>query len=80
MKLRRFLIALDAWFGSFSYYDEETDDVVIDGDEDDCYNCLMQTDEFHLLGEKFVRDIIHTGFTDYDKFVELCHANKAFAM
>lgn len=49
MKLRRFLIALDAWFGSFSYYDEETDDVVIDGDEDDCYNCLMQTDEFHLI-------------------------------
>lgn len=79
MKIRRFLIALDEYFGSFSYYDDETDETVIDGDENDCYNCLMQTDEFHFLGEKKVRELIHIAFTDYEKFIKLCHKYQAFA-
>ena len=79
MKLRRFLIALDAYFGSYSYYDEDLDDVVIDGDENECYNCLMQTDEFHLLGEKTVRELIHVAFTNWEAFVTLQHKYNAFA-
>lgn len=79
MKIRRFLIALDEYFSSYSYYDEETDETVIDGDENDCYNHLMQTDEFHLLGEKTVRELIHIAFTDYEKFVKLQHKYNAFA-
>lgn len=79
MKLRRFLIALDDYFGNYSYYDEETDETVIYGDENECYNCLMQTDEFHLLGEKTVRELIHIGFTDYEKFIKLLHKYNAFA-
>lgn len=79
MKLRRFLIALDEYFGSYSYYDEEIDETVIDGDENECYNCLMQTDEFHLLGETAVRELIHIAFTDWEAFVKLQHKHNAFA-
>ena len=79
MKLRRFLIALDEYFSSFSYYDEDLDDVVIDGDEKECYNCLMQTDEFHLLGEKTARELIHIAFTNWEAFVTLQHKYNAFA-
>ena len=79
LRLRKFLIALDEYFGSFSYYDEETDETIIDGDEQECYDVLMQNDEFHLLTEKTVKEIIHIGFTDYEKYMKLLHKYNAFA-
>ena len=79
LRIRKFLIALDDYFNFFSYYDDETDETVIDGDEQECYNVLMQNDEFHLLGEKTVRELIHIGFTDYEQFFKLQRKYNAFA-
>lgn len=79
VRIRKFLIELDNYFNSYSYYDEETDETIIDGDENECYDCLMQTDEFHLLGEKAARELIHIGFTDYEQYMNICHKYGAFA-
>lgn len=79
IRLRKFLIELDAWVGSNSYYDEDTGETVIDGTENECYNHLMQTDEFHLLGEKLVKDLIHTAFTNYEEFAKLQRKHNAYA-
>lgn len=78
-RTQKFLIALDDYIGNYSYYDEEKDETIIDGGENDCYDYLMIIDEFHLLGEKIVREYIHIAFTDYERFFNLLKAYKAFA-
>lgn len=78
-RIRKFLIALDDYIGCYSYYDDETEESVIEGDENDCYDFLMVIDEFHLLGEKRVREYIHIAFVNYDVFFGLLKAYSAFA-
>lgn len=78
IRMRKLLIALNKYMDSFSYYDEEIDDTVIDGDENECYNVIMQDDELHLLGTKTVKSVIHTCFVDWEKFDKMCRQHKAY--
>ena len=79
IRLRKFLIALNSYFDSYSYYDEETDETIIVGDEQQCYNVLMQNEEFHLLGSPVVKTWIHLAFTEWEAFMKVCHTLNAFA-
>ena len=78
-RIRKFIIALDDYIGSYSYYDDEKEETIIDSDENECYDFLMVIDEFHLLGEKRVREYIHIAFTNYEIFFNLRKAYDAFA-
>ena len=80
VRLRKFLVELDDYFGMFSYYDDETEETVIDGDEKQCYDILMREhDEFHLLGADAVKAWIHMAFTNWELFMKMCHELEAFA-
>ena len=79
LRLRKFLIELNSYFDSYSYYDEETDETIICGDEQQCYNVLMQNEEFHLLGSEVVKTWIHIAFTEWEAFMKVCHTLNAFA-
>ena len=79
LRLRKFLIELNSYFDSYSYYDEETDETIIVGDEQHCYNMLMQNEEFHLLGSEVVKTWIHIAFTEWEAFMRVCHTLNAFA-
>lgn len=78
IRLRKLLIALNEYMDSFSYYDEEADETVIDGDENECYDVLMRDDELHLLGTETVKKVIHICFVDWEKFDELCRLYRAY--
>ena len=78
IRMRKLIVAVDEWFSSFSYYDEDTDDNVIDGTEEECYNSIMQDDELHLLTTATVKEVISTAFKDWEKFVKLQHKYKAY--
>lgn len=78
IRMRKLLTALNEYMDSFSYYDEELDDTVIDGDENECYNVIMQDDELHLLGTETVKKVIHTCYTDWEQFDKMCRQYKAY--
>lgn len=78
LRMKKLLIALNNYMNSFSYYDDETDETVIDGDETECYNVIMQDDELHLLGTETVKSVIHTCFVDWEEFDKMCRKHKAY--
>lgn len=78
IRLKKFLIALNEYFDTYSYYDEELDDTIIDGDENDCYRVLMKNEEFHLLGRDCAKQWIHTAYTDWELFTKMCHTIKVY--
>lgn len=79
VRLKKFIVELDSYLGNYSYYDEETGETIICSDEQQCYEFLMQKDEFHLLGSEFVKTWIHTAFTEWDTFMKVCHTLNVFA-
>lgn len=78
MRMRKLLIALNQYMDSFSYYDEDTDDTVIDGDENECYDVIMRDDELHLLGTETVKRVIHLCYTDWEEFDKMCRKYRAY--
>lgn len=79
MRLTKFLIALNEYFSNHSFYDDEIEQTMVDGTEADCYNCLMQENEFHLLGKQTAEALIHLGFTNWEAFVVLLNKHNAVA-
>ena len=77
-RMRKLLIALNQYMDSFSYYDEDLDETIIDGDEAECYNVIMKDDELHLLTTEKVKEIIHICFVNWNKFDDLCRQYKAY--
>lgn len=77
-RFQKLLIALNEYMDSYSYYDVELDDTVIDGDENDCYNVIMQDTELHLLTSETVRKVIHICYTDWESFDKMCRQFKAY--
>lgn len=65
---KKLIIALNDWFDNAAYYDDDIQEVVIRDTEQDCYDCIMQDKELHLLGERFVKDMIHIMFTNWNRF------------
>lgn len=78
IRMRKLLCALNEYMNSFSYYDEDLDETVIDGDESECYNVIMQDDELHLLGSDTVKRVIHICFIDWEQFDKMCRQFKAY--
>lgn len=78
IRMRKLLCALNEYMNSFSYYDEDLDETVIDGDESECYNIIMQDDELHLLGSDTVKRVIHICFIDWEQFDKMCRQFKAY--
>ena len=76
-RIRKLLVALNEWFDDIAYYDDEQDTEVIGDTKEGCYDSIMQDDELHLLGEKFVRGMIHMMFTDFETFSFLTIRYKA---
>ena len=72
MRLKKLLVALNEYLDMFSYYDEDLDDTIIDGDENECYSVIMQDSELHLLGAETVKKVIHLCYTDWEQFEKLC--------
>lgn len=79
MRLTKFLIALNEYFSNHSFYDDEIEQTMVDGTEADCYNCLMQENEFHFIGEQTAKALIHIGFTNWEAFVVLLNKHNAVA-
>lgn len=77
-RMRKLLITLNEYMDSFSYYDEELDETVIDGDENECYDVIMRDDELHLLTSERVRKVIHTCFVNWEEFDAMCRYYKAY--
>ena len=71
VRVKKFLIALNDWLSSNSYYDEELEDTIIQGSEDECYNELMKCEEYHLLGTDIVKGLIHTAFISFDGYIAI---------
>lgn len=78
IRMRKLLSALNEYMDSFSYYDEDLDDVVIDGDENECYNVIMQDDELHLLGTEIVKKVIHICYNNWEEFDRMCRQHRAY--
>ncbi len=68
MRIQKLLISLRMLMNDMAYYDDETDDENMGGTEEDYYKAIMQDEEIHFLGAKFVKQVIHILFTDYEFF------------
>lgn len=77
-RTRKFLNDLDDLVMDNCYYDDENGTEVIEVTEEDCYDALMQTDEYHLLGSEKVRAFIHIFLTDWVLASEIRHAFKLY--
>lgn len=76
-RIRNFLIALDELLINNEYYDDNLQKDIIDITEEQCYNILMQNDEWHLLGSEKVKGFIHLFITDFRARMELLKQFKA---
>lgn len=76
VRMIKFLTELEGYLGERSCYDEETGEDIIEGTEEECYDILMKTQDFHLLGEEVVRKLIHIGFTDFKAYTEIQHTKQ----
>lgn len=64
IRMKKFLMALDDYMNDATYYDDEQQKTVCKVSEEDTYNYLMQTEEFHLLTSNTVKEFIHL-FSDF---------------
>ena len=64
-RLRKFLMEVDDMILNNEYWDDEKECAVCTCTEEDIYNGIMKTEEFHLLGTERVKGIIHMFMTDY---------------
>lgn len=76
-RIRKLLSAILEWDSDCCYWDDEKEEVVIDGTEEDIYNAVMKDDELHLLGSEKVKAYIHLYYTDYETFDFICLTLKA---
>ena len=70
-RLGKLINAIEDYNDSFVYYNEETDESVIDGTEEEVYDVIMQDEELHLLGPETVKNWIHIWYTDWHKYEEM---------
>lgn len=70
--MSRLLNLLNSYLDSYSWFDDDSGDTVIEGSEEHCYNIIMQDEEIHFLTSKLVKDVIHICFTDWKAFDSLC--------
>ena len=78
MRFRRFLIDLDQFMLDNEYYDDDKHEVICEVTEDDCYEEMMKTEEYHLLTTKKVKSTIHLFFVDYDVRSSMLRVFEAF--
>lgn len=69
-RLAKLIDSIESYSNSFSYYDEELNETVVDGTEEEMYNVIMQDDELHLLGEKTVKEWVSLWYNDWCAYEE----------
>lgn len=74
IRLKRFIVELDQLLQDCEYHDDETGEDVCDVTEEECYDSLMKTEEYHLLGAEKVKSFIHLFITDYSSRVAILTA------
>ena len=74
IRLRNFLADLDIIILDNEYYDDELGKEVCDITEEQCYNILMETKEYHLLGTERVKAFINLFITDYSSRIAILTA------
>ena len=67
-RLGKLIDAIEDYSNSFSYYDEDLDETVVDGTEDEMYDVIMQDEEIHFLGTETVRKWIHMWFSNWEEY------------
>lgn len=65
IRLKNFLVDLDQLIQDNEYYDDDLEKAVCDITEEQCYNVLMETKEYHLLGTEKVKAFISLFMTDF---------------
>lgn len=76
IRLKNFLVDLDELLQNNEYYDDDLEKEVCDITEDQCYDILMKTEEYHLLGTERVKGCIHLFMTDFASRMAILHAFK----
>ena len=74
IRLKNFLTDLDQLLQDNEYYDDELQKEVCDITEEQCYNSLMETKEYHLLGTEKVKAFINLFITDYSSRIAILTA------
>lgn len=74
IRLKRFIVKLDQLLQDCEYHDDETGEDVCDITEEECYDFLMKTEEYHLLGTEKVKSFIHLFITDYSSRIAILTA------
>lgn len=74
IRLKRFIAELDQILQDCEYYDDELKTEVCDITEEECYDILMKTDEYHLLGTEKVKSFINLFMTDYSSRIAILTA------
>lgn len=74
IRLRNFIEDLDQLLVDYEYYDDELKKEVCDISEEQCYNILMETKEYHLLGTEKVKTFINLFITDYSSRIAILTA------
>lgn len=75
IRLKNFLVDLDQILQDSEYYDDDLKKEVCDITEEQCYNILMETKEYHLLGTERVKAFIHLFMTDYSSRMAILMAS-----
>ena len=78
IRLRNFLMDLDQLMLNNEYWDDDKGECVITITQDECYDTLMETKEYHLLTATKVRGFIKIFFEDYGARSSILRAFKAF--
>lgn len=71
IRLRNFLVELDQLLQDNEYYDDESGKDFCEITEKECYDILMETNEYHLLGTEKVKSFIHLFITDYSSRIAI---------
>lgn len=74
IRLKRFIVELDELLQDCEYHDDETGEDVCEITEEECYDFLMKTEEYHLLGTEKVKSFIHLFITDYSSRIAILKA------
>lgn len=65
-RIKNFLIDLDQLISENECYDDDLKKEVCNITEEQCYNVIMKTKDYHLLGIEKVKGFIHLFINDFE--------------
>jgi hypothetical protein len=77
IRLRKFFIDLDQLLQDNEYYDDDLQTEVINITKEQCYDMLMENEEYHLLTKQKVEAFIDLFISDYSSRMNILRTFKA---